>query len=175
MKLFVYSLALLMVTTVSASTKFMKTVNYVDIDRFMGTWYVMAVRPTVFEKGAVNSIERYDRNPKNGNINVTFVYNKDSFDGKITTIKQKARVFNTSTNAHWKISLFWPVEFDYLVIALDDKDYSWCAVGVPNQDFLWIMTREYTVGRDEVNKMVEEVAKTGYSVDKLIFIEHNYE
>ena len=35
----------------------MKTVDYVDIERFMGDWYVIANIPTFIEKGATNAIE----------------------------------------------------------------------------------------------------------------------
>jgi apolipoprotein D and lipocalin family protein len=35
------------------------TVNYVDIERFMGPWYVIASIPTVLEKGAHNAVETY--------------------------------------------------------------------------------------------------------------------
>ncbi|GIS53785.1 hypothetical protein Ct9H90mP29_08270 [bacterium] len=37
----------------------MKTVDYVDIERFMGDWYVIANIPTFIEKGATNAIESY--------------------------------------------------------------------------------------------------------------------
>ena len=35
------------------------TVDYVDLDRFMGDWYVIANIPTFVEKGAHNAIETY--------------------------------------------------------------------------------------------------------------------
>ena len=40
----------------------MQTVSYVDLDRFMGDWYVIANIPTFLEKGAHNAVERYDLN-----------------------------------------------------------------------------------------------------------------
>mgnify|MGYP001434341497 CR=1 FL=1 len=48
----------------------MKTVPYVDLDRFMGDWYVIANIPTFIEKHATNAIESY----------------RMSEDGKIKTI-----------------------------------------------------------------------------------------
>ena len=35
----------------------LETVKYVDLERFMGDWYVIANIPTFIEKGAVNAIE----------------------------------------------------------------------------------------------------------------------
>jgi apolipoprotein D and lipocalin family protein len=37
----------------------MKTVPYVDLERFMGDWYVVANIPTFVEKGAHNAVESY--------------------------------------------------------------------------------------------------------------------
>ena len=49
----------------------MKTVDYVDIDRFMGPWYVIANIPTFLEKGAYNAVETYSLND-DGTIATTF-------------------------------------------------------------------------------------------------------
>ena len=35
----------------------MRTVDYVDLERFMGDWYVVANIPTFLEKGAHNAVE----------------------------------------------------------------------------------------------------------------------
>ena len=42
-----------------ASMPPLKTVDYVDLDRFMGDWYVIANIPTFVEKGAHNAVESY--------------------------------------------------------------------------------------------------------------------
>ena len=36
-----------------------ETVDYVDLERFMGDWYVIASIPTFIEKGAHNAVESY--------------------------------------------------------------------------------------------------------------------
>ena len=37
----------------------MQTVDYVDLERFMGDWYVIANIPTFIEEGAHNAVESY--------------------------------------------------------------------------------------------------------------------
>ena len=59
----------------------MKTVEYVDLDRFMGDWYVIANIPTFIEKGAHNAVETYTMND-DGTVDTVFNFRKDSFDGK---------------------------------------------------------------------------------------------
>ena len=56
------------------------TVDSVDLDRFMGDWYVIANIPTFIEKGAHNAVESY-RLDSNGTVATTFTFRDGSFDG----------------------------------------------------------------------------------------------
>ena len=57
----------------------MDTVDYVDLPRFMGDWYVIANIPTPFEKDAHNPIETYKLDG-DGTIATTFTFNKDIYN-----------------------------------------------------------------------------------------------
>ncbi|MCJ7801241.1 MAG: lipocalin family protein, partial [Candidatus Marinimicrobia bacterium] len=65
-------IAIILTTMVFAKNNIeeLKTVEFVDIERFLGDWYVVGVIPTFAEKDAVNAIERYELNDK-GNIDIT--------------------------------------------------------------------------------------------------------
>ena len=60
--------------------KSMPVVDYVDLDRFMGDWYVIATIPTFLERDAYNPIETYQLN-SDGTIATTFTFNKGSLNG----------------------------------------------------------------------------------------------
>ena len=47
----------------------MKTVEYVNLERFMGKWFVIALVPNMIEKGATNSSDTYVLN-KDGTIDI---------------------------------------------------------------------------------------------------------
>lgn len=49
------------------------TVDYVDLDRFMGDWYVIAHIPTFIETDAYNAVESY-RLEDNGTIDTVFTF-----------------------------------------------------------------------------------------------------
>jgi apolipoprotein D and lipocalin family protein len=151
--------------------KFTKTVNYVDLPKYMGTWYVHAGRFTPLEREVTNSIEKYTWNQDREIIEIDFTYNKGSFSGKRIALPQTGRVINSETNAHWKVSPIWFLQFDFLIIALD-QDYQWTAIGVPDQSYLWIMTRSPSIESQELETIIKEVAKTGYDVDQLIYVPH---
>ncbi len=49
--------AITLVMASCSSQKPMPAVDYVDLERFMGDWYVISNIPTFIEKGAHNAIE----------------------------------------------------------------------------------------------------------------------
>lgn len=159
-----------------SSATYNKTVDYVDINRFMGDWYVLAARGTFLEEGQHNSVETYSLNKEEERIDVNFVFNKDSFDGEKEVLTQKAWVINNKTNAHWEIQLFWPLRFDYLVVALDPA-YKWVAIGVPSEKYLWIMAREYDKDKSSelIARAIKELDTLGYDTSELVVIPHGSE
>ena len=52
----------------------LKTVEYIDINQFMGDWYVISSIPTLLEKNIYNAIENYELN-SDGTVKTTFTYN----------------------------------------------------------------------------------------------------
>ena len=63
----------------------------VDLERFMGDWYVIANIPTPFVKNAYNAVQNYQLNA-DGTIATTFTFNEGGFDGKSRTLRPKAYV-----------------------------------------------------------------------------------
>lgn len=147
------------------------TVPQVDIPRFMGKWYVLAGRFTFLEKEVHNALEVYTWNEEKQRIDIAFHYNRGSFTGPVKSIPQKGWIYNTETNSHWKVSPFWPIKADYLVVALAE-DYSWTAIGVPNQNYLWIMARTPDNPEPKIAAAVEALKKIGYKHDQLVFVPH---
>ncbi|HKL85736.1 MAG TPA: lipocalin family protein, partial [Treponemataceae bacterium] len=67
---------------------FQKLVPNMDIDKFMGPWYVISFLPSFLEKDGVNGIETYSLDAK-GNIRVEYILYKGSPDGKKKIMHQK--------------------------------------------------------------------------------------
>jgi apolipoprotein D and lipocalin family protein len=143
----------------------MKTVDHVDIDRFMGPWYVIANIPTFLEKGAHNAVERYSLN-SDGTIATNFTFRKDGFDGEEKEYKPKGFILDAETNARWGMRFVWPIKADYRIVYLDD-DYTQTIIGRQNRDFVWIMARTPTISADDYDKLVAFVASLGYDMSKL--------
>jgi apolipoprotein D and lipocalin family protein len=151
---------------------FDKTVDFVDMNRFMGKWYVVAGRFTALEKNMFNAVETYSWNPSRNMIEIDFKYNKGSFTGPVKKIPQKGWIKNSKTNAHWIVSPMWPLKFNYLVIGLGD-DYEWTAIGVPNEAYLWIMSRDPHMTKDKIEEILRTLENKKYNIDNLVYVEHD--
>jgi apolipoprotein D and lipocalin family protein len=143
----------------------MKTVDYVDLDRFMGDWYVIASIPTFAEKDAYNAVESYRRLP-DGRIATTFSFRKGGFDGKPKTMTPTGFVQDTQTNALWGMQFIWPIKADYRIVHLDAA-YTETVIGREKRDYVWIMARTPTIADTDYARLVAIVAGLGYDTGKL--------
>jgi apolipoprotein D and lipocalin family protein len=138
----------------------LKPVNYVDIQRFMGDWYVIAIIPNFIEKNAVNGIESYRWNEK-GYVDISYTYRISEPDGKHKKLTMKGFIHDTTSNAEWRVRPFWPLKLPYLVIDLD-KDYQYTVIGVPNRKLIWIMSRTKAMDDVTYSEILNRIEQMGY-------------
>lgn len=138
----------------------LETVDYVDIERFMGDWYVIANIPTFIEEEAYNAVESYALND-DGTIATTFTFREGSFDGELKTYHPKGFVENTKTNALWGMQFIWPIKADYRIVYLTE-DYSQVIIGRNKRDFVWIMARTPKIPEDDYQHMLTLIGEMGY-------------
>ena len=151
----------------------MQTVDYVDLERFMGDWYVIANIPTFLEKGAHNAVESYALND-DGTIATTFVYRDGSFDGEPKRYTPKGFVRDTGSNALWGMRFVWPIKADYRIVYLDE-DYSQTVIARQKRDFVWIMARKPSISDQDYDRLVEFVESIGYDISKLERVPQRWE
>ena len=164
-KIFPGVLAALFLAACNSGDEELATVDYVDLERFMGPWYVIANIPTSLEKGAHNAVETYSLND-DGTIATHFTFRKDSFDGKRKDYNPKGFVQDTDTNALWGMRFIWPIKADYRIVWLDD-DYSMTVIGRQARDYIWIMARTPTIPDEDYDSIIEFVASIGYDTAKI--------
>ena len=143
----------------------MKVVDYVDIDRFMGDWYVIGNIPTFLEKGAHNAVESYALND-DGSIATTFTFLKDGFDGEQKEFNPKGFVTDTETNAIWGMRFIWPIKADYRIVYLSD-DYSQTIIARQKRDYIWIMARTPNIPEADYQRLIDFSKSIGYDVSAI--------
>lgn len=139
-------------------------VKAVDLERYVGNWYVIANIPPGIEKDAHNSVENYRIN-KDGEIPTTFTYREGSFDGKLKTLKSKAFVSKESTSV-WGVQFIWPIKAEYL-IAYVDPGYTRAIVARNKRDYVWLMARTPTIPEAEYAALRQRIGDMGYDLAKL--------
>jgi len=165
MKHIYLTIALLMVTGCSASLPPLKTVDKVDIKRFMGPWYVIACIPTFIETDSYNGIETY-RLDADGSIDTVFTFNKGGFDGPLKRYNPRGFIVDTVNNSTWGMQFIWPIKAEYLITHLNE-DYSQTVIGRNKRDYVWIMARTPQIPEDDYQKLVKDLEDQGYDISKL--------
>ena len=152
------------------STKPIYTVSHVDLERFMGDWYVIASIPTFIEKDAYNAVESYRLNA-DGTIATTFSFNKGGLDGKRKTYRPKGFVVENTGNAVWKMQFVWPFKAEYRIVYLND-DYGQTVIGRSKRDYVWIMARTPSVPDADYDRILAFLKDQGYSLERLRKVPH---
>ena len=148
-----------------SSGKLQAVQGKVDLERFMGDWYVIGNIPTFLEKDAYNTKESY-KLAEDGTIPTTFTFNKGGFDGPLKTMHPKGFVDNKESNAEWRMQFLWPFKADYLITYLSD-DYQTTIIGVPDRKYAWIMARTKTLPDDTYQELVAELRRQGHDLSRL--------
>jgi apolipoprotein D and lipocalin family protein len=143
----------------------LKTVEYVDVVRYMGTWFEIAKFPQRFEKGLVGVTANYTLLP-NGKVRVLNRGYEEDFNGKLKTAKGKAWIVDTATNAKLKVSFFWPFAGNYWILELG-RDYEYVVVGDQSRKYLWILSRTPQMDEAVYNELLKRVQDKGFDISKL--------
>lgn len=137
-----------------------------DLQRFMGPWYVIGVIPTFLERDIYNAIESYELAP-DGTIRTTFTFNKGAFDGPAKRMQPRGFVIEGTHNAVWGMQFVWPIKAEF-VISHVDADYTETIIARSARDYVWIMARTPTIDDTRYEGLVAKVKAMGYDIRKLV-------
>jgi apolipoprotein D and lipocalin family protein len=150
----------------------MKTVSYVDVDRYLGLWYEIARFPNSFQKGCDSATAEYSL-VSEGTIRV-FNTCLSSKNDKVRTADGQAKIADRNSNAKLKVT-FLPKWLRFLNIGLAnywiidlDVDYRWVVVSEPSRKFMWILSREPQMSQDVYEGILKRAQEQDLDVSKLI-------
>jgi apolipoprotein D and lipocalin family protein len=144
----------------------LKTVGFVDLNRYLGRWYEIARYHHRFQEGCVGSSATYSLRD-DGKITVLNECYENSFSGKLRSAKGKAWVVDKKTNSRLKVSFFWPFSGDYWIIDLG-TDYEYAVVGHPSRKYLWILSRTPEMDEEVYQSILARLQMQEYDTGKLI-------
>lgn len=149
----------------------LKTVPFVDLNRYTGDWHVYSHIPYSLEKGKVGTLDRYALRP-DGKMDNIFLFRRGSLDAPLEQWKGVAWVHNKKTNAEWRVQFIWPLRVPYLIIDLD-PDYQWSVVGYPNRKLAWVLSRKPTLDEGTYQAILTRLEAQGYDPAKLVKVPQN--
>jgi apolipoprotein D and lipocalin family protein len=144
----------------------LRTVNHVDLPRFMGDWYVIGTIPWMVEKNNVGTMDIYKMRP-DGRIGITYAFHKKDLSAKRQEMHAIGTVLDKQTNARWGVQFFWPFKAPYLVIDLA-PDYSTTTIGYPSRDLIWIMARTPTLPESTYQSLLQNASSQGYDINRIV-------
>lgn len=147
-----------------------RTVPQVDLQRFMGDWYVVAHRPTRVENAVFNAVESYRLN-SDGTIATTYTFNQGKHDGKVKKYSMTGIVMNTATNAEWAMQFAGPMKAEYKIVYLDEN-YQEAIIGRDDRDYVWVLTRSPNISPTDFDALLSRVRNMGYELNQLRQVPH---
>ena len=159
-----------LVSGCAGSQQPLATIDYVDLDRFMGDWYVVAHIPTRPERRAYDALEQYTLRD-DGRIDIRFSFCQGAHDGKRETMEMLGWVHDRTTNAEWRVRPFWPLRLGYQVLELD-PDYSLTVIGHPSLRYAWVMARDPAVDPDTLAGVTARLTERGFDTSRLREVPH---
>ncbi len=111
----------------------------IDLQRFMGRWYVIGRVPNFVERGHVASVNTYTlRDDDKVSIRYQF---REGFAEPEEEIEIRAKVDEDSGNRRWR-TWFYRIVPTHTRILEVAPDYSWALIGYPGREMAWIFARE---------------------------------
>jgi apolipoprotein D and lipocalin family protein len=156
---------LLSIVSLYAQQSSPKTVDYVDLKKYVGLWYEIAKIPNRFQSQCVKgTTAKYTLN-ENGEIDV--INSCIDEDNETDDANGLARVVDKKTNAKLEVSFVsffgWrPFWGDYWIIGLDEN-YQWAIVGTQNRKYGWILSRTPKLEAEILNKIFSILKEQGYN------------
>ena len=143
------------------------TVEKLDIERFMGDWYVLADIATPFDKDAYAPTEHYVLKP-DGMVETTYRYQKGNASGDFKSRTMTARP-NPELPSIWGMRLIWPFRGRLPDRSHPPRLYETTIVARNKRDFVWLMARTPTIDQSAFDELLEKVQSLGYAISDLRF------
>jgi len=147
-------------------------VSSVDLQKYSGKWFVVALIPTSFDKNWDYTTESYTLNSK-GKIDILTTYRKKG-EEKERSVKSNGFPIKETANVSWKVQFLWPFKADYLIEELS-PDYTYVVVGHPKKKFLYIMNRSGKMADIQYDEIVKRCREKGYDLNKLKIVNQGFE
>ncbi|MCB1141508.1 MAG: lipocalin family protein [Leptospiraceae bacterium] len=147
----------------------LKTVQYVEISKYLGRWFEITSIPVLPQKGCRCTTATYGLK-ENGDLSV---YNRCTKENdKVSDINGYAVVKDDSTNAKLDVVFFWPFRGDYQILKLEE-DYSIVLVGNESRKYFWILARNPKIPEEKKQEYLKEAELQNFPIKEIQTTDHS--
>ena len=137
----------------------------IDLQRYMGRWYVIAETPVLSEHDYVGNYDEWTLR-SDGKIDDQYLGRRHDFDQPVSGSDFVAKVVPGTGNTKWRVGLIWPFEV-VLVTAYVDPDYRYTIRCVADGNMMWLLSRSSSMDEATYANMRSRLARMGVNLDRL--------
>lgn len=146
----------------------LKTAEHVNVEHFMGLWYVISSIPNSSEKGRVGAYVEYAQLSDHRVAQSHYFYQTD-FDHPLEKKQDIATIIDIQSNAMWKTRFGEALSADFRILYVD-PEYRYAVAGRPDRDYAWILARDKYIGDDDYQQLIGVLTDQGYDATRLLKI-----
>jgi apolipoprotein D and lipocalin family protein len=137
----------------------------IDLNRMTGEWHVVARISTLIDREAHEMVVTFDVRP-DAKMAIDWRF-KDKNSGKQKSWALSAQAGQGSETTFWKVSLFWPITFDFRVVEYSG-DYSWIVIASPDRRYLWILARDKSINPNLLDGLMNRLELAEFDMKAII-------
>ncbi len=137
----------------------------VDLQRYVGRWFVIANIPYSAERGYVGSYDEYQLLPDDGGVSDSYFGHKQRFEAPLKQKKLKVQILPGSHNAVWRASPFWPLFYNFMILYVD-PDYRFALLGFPTKEVGWVLARSPEISDADYQTLLGKFDDQGYDISR---------
>ncbi|MRR16776.1 MAG: lipocalin [Deltaproteobacteria bacterium] len=144
-----------------------------QVERYLGKWYEIARLDHSFERGLSGVSAEYSLRSDGGIRVINRGYS--AAENRWKEVQGKAYFVNRPDQGFLKVSFFGPFYGSYVILDLDQKNYTAALVCGPDKSYLWILARLPKLDNDVKKRLIDKAAALGFETNKLIMVRHEEE
>ena len=146
----------------------LKTAEHVDIEHFMGRWFVVSSIPNSEESGRVGPYVDYAQ-LSDHRIDQTYYFHQTDFDHPLEKKHDIAKIVDMQSNAIWKTNFGQALGADFRILFVD-PEYRYAVIGRPSRDYAWILARDKYIGDYDYQMLVSVLSEQGFDPTRVMKI-----
>ncbi|MGY6123590.1 lipocalin family protein (plasmid) [Paraburkholderia strydomiana] len=137
----------------------------IDLQRYMGRWYVLADTPFLSEHDFVGNYDEWTLRA-DGTIDDQYLGRRHDFNQQVSGSHFVAKVMGGTGNTRWRVALIWPFEV-VVVTAYVDPEYRYTIRCMEDGNMVWVLARAPEIDEATYKEMLGRLRAMGYNPDRM--------